>query len=117
VVADDEPIGDLDDLEGERFHRSGTALWAAVHVDADVGGDPVQPGSQRRSLLERARGARCAQHRLLHGVFGFGTGAEHPVAGAGELATMCFERPVEAGRCCSRCHGHRHRLWFAVIAQ
>src|SRR5262249_49428092 len=44
-------------------------------------GDLVQPGSQRRALLdEPADALPGGQHRLLDGVFGLLEGSEHPVA-------------------------------------
>ena len=37
---------------GPQVHRPGAALRAVEHVEADVGGDAVQPGAQRGAALE-----------------------------------------------------------------
>jgi hypothetical protein len=80
----------------ERFHRGrgrahphghGPTLDLAVHVDADVGGDAVEPPTDARTTLEALGVAPGPQHRLLDGVLGFETGAEHAVAVPGELAS------------------------------
>jgi hypothetical protein len=52
-----------------------------ARVEAPVGGDLVQPGTQRGAFLsESADALPGGQHRLLDGVLGVGEGAEHPVA-------------------------------------
>ena len=58
------------------------------HVEADVGGDPVEPRSQPGSVLERRQRPPGAQHRVLNGVLGFVYRSEHPVAVAGQLAAV-----------------------------
>ena len=77
------------------LHRPGAALAAVEHVHADVRGDPVQPGLQRRAALEAVDAAPRAQHRLLHGVLGLEGRAEHPVAVAGQLAAVLLEPLLE----------------------
>ena len=49
-------------------HRQRAPLAAVQHVEADVGGDPVQPGAQRRAALEavEARATRAASSPAPH---------------------------------------------------
>ena len=86
------PLGHLRLAE---VHRAGPALLAAEHVEADVGGDPVEPRPQRRPALERVVVLPGPDHRLLHGVLGLEPGAEHPVAVGDQLAAVLLELPVE----------------------
>lgn len=71
----------------------GAPLGAALHVDADVRGDAVEPGAQRR-----ARGVvavvrlPCAHECFLRGVLGLEAGAEHAVAVAGQLDPERLQR-------------------------
>lgn len=53
-------------------------------VEADVGGDAVEPGLHARALVEAVEGLPGAEHGLLDGVLGVEDGAEHAVAVAGE---------------------------------
>ena len=71
--------------------RQRPPLPPAQHVQADVGGDPVQPGAHARPALEPVGRAPGAQHRLLHGVVGFETRAQHAVAVAGELPAVLLQ--------------------------
>ncbi len=77
------------------LHRPRPALGAAVHVDAHVVGDAVEPRPQRRAALEPVDRAPGPHHRLLHGVFRLGTRAEHAVAEAGQLGAVRLQRPFE----------------------
>jgi hypothetical protein len=61
------------------------------HVDAHVGGDPVQPRPQPDPILEPVLGAPGAEQRFLDGVLGLVDRAEHPVAVAGQFATKVLE--------------------------
>ena len=67
------------------LHGPGPALDVALHVDAHVGGDAVQPRPHARATLEGVRIAPGPQHRLLDGVLGLEARAEHPVAVPGQL--------------------------------
>ena len=57
-----------------------SALALLDQPQADVGCDPVQPGSERRIRLEAIDAAPGAQHRLLERVVGVVQRAEHAVA-------------------------------------
>nr|BFE69445.1 hypothetical protein GCM10020092_027460 [Actinoplanes digitatis] len=61
---------------------AGRGLRAALgeQVQAGVGGDPVQPGPERRPALEGLPPPPGAQERLLHGVLGVLERPQHPVA-------------------------------------
>ena len=93
-----------------QVHRPGPALAAAQHVQADVGGDAVEPRARGRPSLEVVEAPPGPQHRLLHGVIGVEDGAEHPVAVAGQLPAVLLQlfRPdLAAGRFGADRHGHR----------
>ncbi len=64
-------------------------------LEADVGGDRVQPRAQRASPLEARDGAPGAQQRVLHGVLGVVDGAEHAIAVGVEEAAVGFDEPGE----------------------
>src|SRR5206468_922849 len=76
---------------GPEIHRPGAALAGIQHVEADVRGDPVEPGAEGRAALEAVQAPPGAQQRLLHGVLGLKRGAEHPVAVGGELRAVLLE--------------------------
>ena len=78
------------------LQRGGPAPAAADGVDADVGGDPVQPRAHARAALEAVLRAPGADQGLLHRVLGVVDGAEHPVAVAGQLAPVGGEGRVDA---------------------
>jgi hypothetical protein len=67
----------------------------AQHVQAAVGGDPVEPGAQRRALLERVQRAPGREQRVLHGVLGILERAEHPVAVELQLRTVGLDQLAE----------------------
>ncbi len=56
----------------------------AVHVDAGVAEDLVQPGARVLHRLARERAGEEVQGRLAEGVFGVGAVAVHEVEAAGE---------------------------------
>jgi hypothetical protein len=58
----------------------------AQRVEAAVGGDPVQPGPQRRAALEAVEPAPGSQQRLLHEVLRVVDGTHDPVAVRLQLA-------------------------------
>jgi hypothetical protein len=60
----------------------------AARVKAPVGGDPVEPGAQRRPSLERAQALPGGQQRVLERVLGVLQGPEHPVAVDPELSKV-----------------------------
>jgi hypothetical protein len=64
-------------LRGVHRHDPATG---AQGVQAAVGGDPVQPGADRRALLETGQPAPGRQQRLLKRVLGVLGGAKNPVA-------------------------------------
>ena len=82
------------------LHRPGPPLSAPEHVEAHVGGDPVQPRPDRGPSLERVVGPPGPNHRLLHRVLGVEAGAEHAVAVAGELTSMELELGIEVQDIC-----------------
>ena len=65
---------------GSEVGRNGAPLTALEHVQADVGRDPVQPGTKRCAALEALAAAPRVQECFLDGVFRLGRGPEHPVA-------------------------------------
>ena len=67
---------------------SGRRCRPSRRGQACVGGDPVQPGPQRRLTLEPAVGLPRAQVGLLHQIFGVVHGAGHPVAVRQQLTPM-----------------------------
>ncbi len=67
-----------------RQHAPGAVLQ---RTQARRGGDPVQPGSQRRTLLERLIATPATQVGLLDQVFGVVHRAEHAVAVRDQFAT------------------------------
>src|SRR5581483_11874933 len=71
--------------------RAGPSLAAAQHVEARVGGDAVQPGSQRGTSLEAVDAAPRPHERLLHGVLGLEARAEHAVAVPGQLLAVLLQ--------------------------
>ena len=75
--------------------RERPALLALEVGEADVGGDPVQPGADRRPALERVVGLPCAQVGLLDHVLGLVDRAGHPVAVRDELASVALGHLVE----------------------
>ena len=89
-----------------QVHRQRAALPAGQLVEADVGGDPVQPRPQRRPALEVRQPAPGAHHRLLHRVLGVEGRAEHPVAVAGQLAAVLEQPRVELVGRADRHAGH-----------
>src|SRR4029077_6174285 len=60
----------------------------AQHVQAAVGGDPIQPGAQRRALLERLQCTPRGEECLLRRVLGVLHLAEDPVAVQLQLAPV-----------------------------
>ena len=73
------------------LHRSSPALDVPLHVDAHVGGDPVEPGPHARATLEGVGIAPCPQHGLLHRVLGLEARTEHAVAVGRQLAPERLE--------------------------
>ena len=76
--------GDL----GERPDAGEPSGPLPEHVEADVRGDPVEPGPEQRAALERVPPAPGPQVHLLHRVLGLLVGGEHPVAVHVQLAPM-----------------------------
>ena len=89
-----EDVGEVHGIggaSGTEIDRTGAALRTPAHVDAHVGGDPVEPRLHTGATLESLGALPRPDHRLLDGVFGLGTRPEHPVAVCGELAPICLE--------------------------
>ena len=86
--AERRPVGDLRSAD---VHRPGAPLATVEHVEADVGGDAVQPRAQRRAALEAVVGAPGPDHRLLGRVLGLERRAHHPVAVGGQLPPVRLE--------------------------
>ena len=76
---------------------AGRRLRAALgeQVQAGVGGDPVQPGPERRPPLEGLPPPPGTQERLLHGVLGVLERPEHPVAVHVQLPPVPLRQPRE----------------------
>ena len=76
---------------------AGRGLRAALgeQVQAGVGGDPVQPGPERRPPLEGLPPPPGTQERLLHGVLGVLERPEHPVAVHVQLPPVPLRQPRE----------------------
>jgi hypothetical protein len=81
-------------------------------VQADVGGDPVEPRPDRRAALEAGVGAPRPQVGLLHRVLGVVRGAEHPVAVRHQLPAepLGLSREPVLVRRCRRGSRARHAL-------
>ena len=94
-------------------HRPGPALRAVEHVEADVGGDAVQPRAQRGAALEPVEAPPGPHHRLLHGVLGLERRAEHPVAVAGELGAVRLQAVRQLALRRRPVHGAVRRRGFA----
>ncbi len=91
-------------LRRPEVHGAGAAFLPAQHVETHVRRDAVEPGAQRRATLERLETTPRTQHRLLHGVLGLESRAEHAVGVGGELAAMLFEPQLQVFGCAN--HGH-----------
>ena len=81
-------------LRGREVHRAGPALPPVQHVEAHVGGDPVQPRPHRRPTLETIEAAPRPHQRLLDGVVGLERRPQHPVAVAGQPDPILLEVDV-----------------------
>ena len=71
-----------------QIHGPGPALLSPQHVQADVGGDAVQPGPEGGPALEGVERPPGPDHGLLDGVLGLEAGTQHSVAVAGQLAAV-----------------------------
>jgi hypothetical protein len=84
-----EPAG-LDGAAGSRQSHGVLRGWAvpavANRVETPVGRDPVEPGAQRRPLLETVESTPGGKQRFLDEILGVLHGAEQPVAMQLELA-------------------------------
>ena len=78
-------------------HGPGAPRCGPEHVQADVRGDPVEPGAQRRAALEAVDAAPGADQRLLYRVLGLERRAEHAVAVGGQLAAILLELLFDVG--------------------
>ena len=83
------------------------AAGRCEHVEADVGGDPVEPGPQRRAALRTGRGSRQARTSVSCTASSASKRrAEHPVAVAGQLGAGAPPAAVPApSDCPRRCRG------------
>ena len=69
-----------------RFHVGHVPLLGrapaggATRVEAPAGGDPVKPGTDRRTSFEPGEALPGSQQGVLEGVLGILEGSEHPVA-------------------------------------
>ena len=104
-----------------RRAHAGPAAAVAQRVQAPVGRDPVQPGAQRRAVLEAVKPAPGRQQRLLDHVLGVLHRAENPVAvqlqlapvGVGELAERLLVARPGARRASRRHLASSHASSFA----
>jgi hypothetical protein len=81
---------------GKRVRR-GPPGAVPEHVQADVGGDPVQPGAELRSAVEAGPAAPGFQERLLHRVLSLVERGQHPVAVDVQLTPVPFGQGRERG--------------------
>ena len=93
------------------IHRAGPPLASAEEVEADVGGDAVEPGAQRRPSLEAIDAAPRPDQRLLGGVLGLERRAQHAVAVAGELDPVLLELAFDSGPSRPQRCGSSDRWW------
>ena len=77
--------------------RQRPPVSALQHVQANVGGDPVEPGTQAGSVVETGQPTPGPDERLLHRVLGVVRRGQHPVAVSGELPAERLEF-LEGGR-------------------
>ena len=89
-------------LRGREVHRARPALAPVQHVEAHVGGDPVQPRTHRRPTLETIEAAPRPHQRLLDGVVGLERRPQHPVAVPGQPDPILLEVDVRFVRRSSR---------------
>ena len=96
--------GDL----AERFEGAParSSIVAANRVQADIRGDPVEPGSEGGRAVKARPAAPRPQVRLLDGVLGLLEGPEHPVRVDVQLASIGFGGHREGGVVGDRLH-HR----------
>ena len=92
-----------------KLHRPGPPLAAPQHIQAHVGGDPVQPRPDAGASLEPLPGPPGPHHRLLHRILGVEARPEHPVTVGGELSPVTLQvlRSERVGVDChtSACYG------------
>ena len=86
----------------------------AQQVEADVGRDPVEPGTEHRAAIEAVATAPGAQECLLHRVLGLVERGEHPIAMDVQLATVALgevrERRLVGD--CGRLDRRGHGAWY-----
>ena len=80
---------------GERAHVHGPPAAGPQQVEADVGGDAVEPRAVLHLAFEALAAAPGAQERLLHGVLGVVERRQHPVAVDVELAAVAARQVGE----------------------
>jgi hypothetical protein len=73
------------------FNRPDAARPGGNGIEADVGGDPIQPCSQRGAPVEPIEATPRPHHRVLDGIFGIGGGPEHAIAVASEGGAVRLE--------------------------
>src|SRR5919202_5027915 len=79
---------------GAEVHGAGAPLLSLEHVEADVGGDLIEPRAQLRAAFEAIEVAPGSDQRLLDGVLGLEAGPEHAVAVGGQLGAVSLELPL-----------------------
>ena len=79
------------------IQRPDPALLAVEHVEADVGGDPVEPGPHRRTAFKAVTAPPGAHEHILDGVLGIEGRPEHAVAIRGQLRPVLLQ-PAKGGR-------------------
>jgi hypothetical protein len=72
-------------------HGQGPALAASEHVEADVGGDAVDPRAHGRPALEALDPPPGPHHGLLHRVVSLEARPQHAVAVAGQLPAVVLQ--------------------------
>jgi hypothetical protein len=90
------PLEEVQILELAELDLGGPTCLSPIAVDERVGEDPIQPGAEVGSGLERVIPAVRLEERLLEDVFGIGRVARHPqrsrVELREELHDIVFER-------------------------
>ena len=87
-----------------QVHRQRAALPTAQHVQADVGGDAVQPGAHRGTALEPVERPPGPHHGLLHGVVRVMSRAQHSVAVAGQFRPVHLQVIANSAGGCDGSH-------------
>src|SRR4029450_8544389 len=73
------------------MHRAGSPLAPVEHVEADIGGDAVEPRPECGPPFKLIEVAPRTDHRLLYGVLRVESRSEHPVGVASQLPPVLLQ--------------------------